>query len=179
MDWPRINSLRACQDRMNTQREKSQRIKIKHPSIIIPFSDLCVCSKCLTCAFPWRNCQISNSKTELKAPSGDLSTCTVSNRPSRSGHLARPSPHPQATLSLISSYLSPGMQPLILKNTLSCNTLEKPCSTLQKKRNWHSTLWFTDLCVKTRQERSRFMTFWSDLNKYVLCWCYFFGVFSW
>lgn len=65
------------------------------------------------------------------------------------------------------------MQPLILKNTLSCNTLEKPCSTLPKKKNWHSALWFTDLCVKTRQERSRFMTFWSDLNKYVLCWCYF------
>lgn len=108
-------------------RESGLKQKQSRLSIIIPFSH-CVCAACVLSAPP----PPPTDTTELKALSGDRSTSTVSNRPSWSSHLARPPPHPQPTRSLISSYLSPGMQPLILKNTLSCNTLEKPRSALQK-----------------------------------------------
>lgn len=46
--------------------------------------------------------------------------------------------HP--THSLIFSYLSTGMQPLILKNALSCNTLEKPRSTLSKNKTLKNSI---------------------------------------
>lgn len=115
------------------EKDKSWRIQIKHPSIIAPFSDLCVWTECLLWAFfPWR--KLSDFQQLIWTVSGSLhlSTCAVSNRHCWSGHLAHPAPHPHATRSLISSYLAPGMQPLILKNTLSCNILEKPRSTLKK-----------------------------------------------
>lgn len=126
----RINSLRTCQGHTKAERE-SHSIKTRW-SIIIFF--LVVCVLHVSCLFvPWRNSPTTTNTAELKALSGDSSASTVSNRPSWSSHLARPPPPPHnPPQSLISSYLSPGMRLLILKNTLSSNTLEKPRSALQK-----------------------------------------------
>lgn len=117
---------------------------------------------------PWRNHQIPPGNTELKALSGDHATSPhplwVIDPLGQVILLARHPTH-NTTHSLISSYLSPGMQPLILKNTLSCNILGEPGSTLQEIGiPPHDSLTF----VLKQGKEDKDLTYWRDLNKYVL-----------
>ena len=114
----------------------------------------------LVCSVPEETLRFAphhHSKAEPKAPSRDRSTSPrtpwVIDPLGQVISLARSPANPPTNLprSLISSYLSPGMRPFILKNTLSCNTLEK--ASQRTSKNWHFARWFTDLCVKTRQGR--------------------------
>lgn len=121
-------------------------------------------------AFPEENHQIP-SNTELKALSGDHATSPhplwVIDPLGQVILLARHLTH-NTTHSLISSYLSPGMQPLILRNTLSFNTLGKPGSTLQDIGVLpHNLL----TCVLKQGKNDKDLTYWRDSNKCVLCGC--------
>lgn len=118
-EWDHVRAARTLRE---TERRISGCLWL---SIIIPFSDLCVKSLKKPSHFP------PPSKAEPKAPSRDRSTSPrtpwVIDPLGQVISLARSPANPPTNLprSLISSYLSPGMQPFILKNTLSCNTLEK------------------------------------------------------
>lgn len=95
---------------------------------------LWLCNVCLVFAFPKKPAD-SLSNSELKVLSGDDATSAqplwVIDPLGQVISLARHPTH-NTTRSLISPYLSPGMQPLSLKNTLSCNTLGKLAAHFKK-----------------------------------------------